>query len=363
MITVSNRRIQRPALLPFSLVYGLAVIIRNLLFNFRILKQTRFKIPVISVGNITAGGTGKTPHVEYLVNLLSGQFRLAVLSRGYKRKTRNFVLASDKSGVSDIGDEALQIKKKFPHVSVAVDRNRVEGIKILTETIPDLDCIILDDAYQHRYVAPGLSILLIDFNRPVFEDILLPAGNLRESLRSIYRAQIIIVTKCPELLLVSQRSHFISKMSASPEQEIFFTQYVYGTPLPVFPECYNRENPSSYSQFQKSNVMLVTGIANPFPLKQFLNGVTTVSEEIAFADHHNFSTSDLFYIKKTYEKIKSREKYILVTEKDAIRLKQLSFDDKIIQESLLYVPIKVKFLDNNETLFKNRIHEFLKNHQ
>jgi tetraacyldisaccharide 4'-kinase len=363
MITVSSRRIQRPVLLPFSLVYGLAVIIRNLLFNSGILKQTRFKIPVISVGNITAGGTGKTPHVEYLVNLLSGQFRLAVLSRGYKRKTRNFILASDKSAVSDIGDEALQIKKKFPQISVAVDRNRVQGIKILTETIPDLDCIILDDAYQHRYVVPGLSILLIDFNRPVFEDILLPAGNLRESVRYIHRAHVIIITKCPDRLSVSQRNLFLSKLNPATDQEIFFTRYIYGDALPVFPDFFKGEKPLSYSQFQPSNILLVTGIANPEPLKQFLKGVTTVAEEIAFADHHNFSTIDLFYMKKTFEKIKSREKYIVVTEKDAIRLKELSFDDKIIQESLLYVPIKVKFLDNSETRFTNRVQELLKNPQ
>jgi tetraacyldisaccharide 4'-kinase len=361
MLKGFNKRIQRPALLPFSLVYGLVVTLRNLLFDLRILKQTRFKIPVISVGNITVGGTGKTPHVEYLVNLLSGQFKLAVLSRGYKRKTRNFVLASDTSTVSDIGDEALQIKKKFPQIYVAVDNNRVEGIQILTETIPDLDCIILDDAYQHRYVVPGLSILLIDFNRPAFEDILLPAGNLRESIRCINRAQIIIITKCPDHLSVSQKNLFLSKLDVAPDQEIFFTQYIYGDVLPVFPDFY--KGVSTYSQFQQATILLVTGIANPDPLKQFLKGVTTVADEIAFADHHNFSAIDLLNMKKSYEKIKSTEKYIVVTEKDAIRLKELSIDDKIIQESLLYVPIKVKFLDNSETRFTNRIQELLKNHQ
>jgi tetraacyldisaccharide 4'-kinase len=362
MITGFNRRIQRPALLPFSLVYGLVVAIRNLLFDLRILKQTRFKIPVISVGNITVGGTGKTPHVEYLVTLLSGR-RVAVLSRGYKRKTRNFVLASNESSVGDIGDEPLQMKKKFPHLSVAVDRNRLEGIKNLTQIEPDLDCIILDDAYQHRYVVPGLSILLVDFNRPVFEDILLPAGNLRESFRGIRRAHLFIVTKCPDHLSVSERNHFLSKLSAAPDQAVFFTQYIYEDPLPVFPELYNRNKKVSFAQLRESKVMLVTGIANPEPLKQFLNGVTMVAEEIAFSDHHNFNTSDLFTLKRTYEKIKSPEKYILVTEKDAIRLKELSIEDMILKESLLYVPVKVKFLNNSEIAFNHIVHEFLKNPQ
>jgi tetraacyldisaccharide 4'-kinase len=200
------RHIVRPLLLPLSLLYGLVVLIRNLLFDFRIMRSTRFKLPVISVGNITVGGTGKTPHVEYLVQLLKNDFKLAVLSRGYKRKTKGFILASKKTGVADIGDEPLQIKLKFPDVNIAVEHNRVKGVRTLIERIPKLNLVILDDAYQHRYIRPGLSILLVDYNRPIFHDMLLPAGNLRESWHNAKRADIIIITKSPDHFSARERS-------------------------------------------------------------------------------------------------------------------------------------------------------------
>ena len=229
------RIIRRPALLPFSPFYGMVVRIRNLLFDINILRSTRFNIPVISVGNITVGGTGKTPHVEYLVQLLRNDYKLAVLSRGYKRKTNQFILASKSSGITEIGDEPKQIKLKFPGVYVAVDSNRVRGIRTLMQSIHNLDMVILDDAYQHRYVKAGLSILLIDYNRPIFKDMLLPAGNLREPRNNLNRADIIIVTKCPEILTSSQRGDFITRLRPNSKQAIFFTKFAYGSPVPVLP--------------------------------------------------------------------------------------------------------------------------------
>jgi tetraacyldisaccharide 4'-kinase len=198
--------------------------------------------------------------VEFLIQLLKDDFKIAVLSRGYRRKTREFILASRKSRVTDIGDEALQMKLKFPDVHVAVERNRVLGVKTLIESVPKLDLVLLDDAFQHRYIIPGLSILLVDYNRPVFQDILLPAGNLRESWHNAKRANIIIVTKCPDHLSLRGRLDFIEKLRPAAHQEVFFTGYTYGKPVPVFPDKHGRQHPVPYKALIKSRtgVMLVT---------------------------------------------------------------------------------------------------------
>ncbi|KPL12396.1 MAG: tetraacyldisaccharide 4'-kinase, partial [Bacteroides sp. SM23_62] len=206
---VPTRNNLRILLYPFSLLYGLAVSIRNKLYDYSVIKSHEFPIPIISVGNITVGGTGKTPHVEYLIELLKDEFNVAVLSRGYKRKTRHFIMAGSDSGVEDIGDEPVQIKQKFPDVHVAVDRKRVNGVEQLMAKIPDLDVVLLDDAYQHRRIKPGLSILLIDFNRPITKDRLLPAGRLREKAYEKRRGNIILVTKCPDRLKPIERQMIV----------------------------------------------------------------------------------------------------------------------------------------------------------
>jgi len=207
-------------LYPFSLVYGMIVWIRNTLFDYQVIRSTEFPIPIISVGNITVGGTGKTPHIEYLVKILKEEFEVATLSRGYKRKTRNFILAGPDPDVRDIGDEPVQIKHKYPDVHVAVDRKRVNGIRELMKRIPQLDVILLDDAYQHRSVKPGLSILLIDFNRPTWEDHLLPAGRLREQTYEKRRANIILITKCPDRLKPIERRIIVKDLRLFPFQQI-----------------------------------------------------------------------------------------------------------------------------------------------
>jgi tetraacyldisaccharide 4'-kinase len=356
------RHIQRPALIPLSLCYGLVVIFRNWLFDLRILPSVRFKLPVISIGNITVGGTGKTPHVEFLIKLLKNDYRLAVLSRGYKRKTNKFILATTKSGVTEIGDEPLQIKLKFPDVNVAVECNRVKGVKTLIESIHKLELVILDDAFQHRYIQPGLSVLLVDYNRPVFQDMLLPAGNLREPRQNAKRADIIIVTKCPGRLSPHERADFISNLHPVPGQKIYFTKYNYGNPVPVFPDKHGRQEIVTYKHLHKTGtgVLLVTGIANPEPLRKFLHESIHIDKELTFPDHHNYNLQDLKLIRSTLKTIAAEEKYILVTEKDAVRLKESEPIDKNFKKAFYYIPVEVNFLAKGEKPFIKRIYKFLK---
>jgi tetraacyldisaccharide 4'-kinase len=356
------RHIIRPALLPLSLLYGFAILIRNLLFDLQILRSVRFKLPVISIGNITVGGTGKTPHVEYLIQLLKDDFRIAILSRGYRRKTRSFVLASRKSKVADIGDEPRQMKLKFPDVPIAVDRNRVGGVRTLIECVSRLDLVILDDAFQHRHILPGFSILLIDYNRPVFKDMLLPAGNLREPLHNSKRADIIVVTKCPDHLSLPERLDFISRIRPTEKQEVFFTGYSYGRPVPVFPNKHGRQEPVSFKSMRKTRtgIILVTGIANPAPLRHFLEQNLRVDDEIIFNDHHPYDLKDVRYIQSRFQSLETPDKCILVTEKDAIRLQELDIPDKRFRKSLYYIPIEVKFLAKGQKPFIKRIYKYLK---
>jgi len=357
-----NRHIERPALLHLSYIYGLAVLVRNILFDLRILSSTRFKLPVIAVGNITVGGTGKTPHVEYLIRLLKDEFKIAVLSRGYKRKTRDFILASTKSGITDIGDEPRQMKLKFPNVHIAVERNRVRGVTTLLESIHKLELVILDDAFQHRSIHPGLSILLIDYNRPIFQDMLLPAGNLREPWHSIKRADLIVVTKCPDNLSVEERSAFVANLKLKSKKDIFFTRYTYGEPVPVYPDRHGLQDPVPYRYLSrtKTGVMLVTGIANPAPLRQFLEQNLRIDDELVFDDHHEYDLKDIRFIQNRFQTIEQVDKCIMVTEKDAVRLQELDIPDKRFRKSFYYIPVEVRFLAKGEKPFIKRIHKFLK---
>ncbi len=221
-------------LYPVSLIYGFITGFRNFLYNYGILSTTVFPVPVICVGNITVGGTGKTPHTEYLIELLEKNFKIAVLSRGYKRKTRDFRIASLSSTVSEIGDEPLQIFRKFPRTLVAVDRKRVNGVRKILELSPETDLIILDDGFQHRRLTPGFSILLSDFERPIIKDHMLPYGDLREHRSNMRRADIILITKCPESLSAIQRRLFVKEIGKAPYQNLYFTSLAYNAPLACF---------------------------------------------------------------------------------------------------------------------------------
>ena len=279
-----NRRKTAFITFPLSLIYGLIVTIRNRLFDLKIIKSAEFDIPVISIGNITVGGTGKTPHIEYLIRLLANEFNIAVLSRGYKRKTRNYMLAAEESTSDDIGDEPKQLKQKFPDVHIAVDRKRVHGILNLLENIKDLKAILLDDAYQHRYVKPGLSILLIDYNQPLSSDYMLPFGNLREKRCETGRADIIIITKTPKDLKPIEKKILIKDLKILPYQFLYFTTYDYKNPEPVFDNNIKRLDFHSIRK-NKSSILLVTGIAQPGPLVKFLNSY------LYTIDHMNFLIS------------------------------------------------------------------------
>ncbi len=293
-------------LYPFSLLYGLVVWIRNTLFDYEIIRSNEFPIPVISVGNITVGGTGKTPNIEYLVELLKDEFRVATLSRGYKRKTRNFILAGPDSDVYEIGDEPVQIKHKYPDIYVAVDRRRANGIRELMRKIPDLDVILLDDAYQHRYVKSGLSILLIDFNRPMSEDCLLPAGSLREQAYERRRANIILITKCPDRLKPIERRIIVNDLKLYPFQHLFFSKLVYGEPIPVFKD---NLRPMSISEMKSARpqILMVTGIAGPRLFKKHLRSISPQIAEITYPDHHFFTEKDMVRFTNKFEELEGVE--------------------------------------------------------
>ncbi len=354
----------RSSLLPLSWLYGIVVNFRNWLFNKKILKQQKFDIPVICVGNITVGGTGKTPHIEYLIRLLSPMFKVAVLSRGYKRKSKGFLIANIDSKVRDVGDEPLQIKRKFPEILVVVDKNRVNAIKniisIEKEDRPDL--ILLDDGFQHRYVQPSLSIVLADSNRPVFEDKLLPAGLLRESLKGIYRASVVLVTKCnPNMQPIDFRI-YTNGLNLFPYQELFFTSFDYDHLKPVFPEL--GVEFASMDQLRKKHLFLVTGIASPGPLVRTLEHKTDNLYTKFFSDHHNFTKKDIQSIVDMIESIEGENKIIVTTEKDSVRFRSISYLPESVKNILHYIPVRVTFLNNKEKLsFNKKIIEHVRNYK
>ncbi len=345
-------------LFPVSLIYGFFVYVRNLLFDFNILKSHSFDVPVISVGNITAGGTGKTPHVEYLISILKSFCKVAVLSRGYKRKSKGLIIARKRSSVEEIGDEPLQIKRKFPEVVMAVDNNRVHGIEKLLYEISGIEVILLDDAFQHRYVKPGLSIVLVNFEKPVFKDFILPLGNLREYSSNINRADIIIVTKCPPDIDKIKRQAFIKKLKIRNHQPVFFTAYQYDNPVALF----RKKAPSiSFRKIQKENteILLITGIANSKPLKDYLLNYSPHITEIAFPDHYNFRQKDIHLIKKKFTQLISPAKIVITTEKDAVRLFEWKAALGNLKQYIYYVPVSVKFLAKGEKPFIKRIHKYI----
>ena len=354
----------RRYLQPLSWLYGVGVNFRNWLYNKKILKQKKFNIPVICVGNITVGGTGKTPHIEYLIRLLSPNYKVAVLSRGYKRKSRGFQIVEVDSKVRDAGDEPLQIKKKFPSVMVVVDKDRVNAIeKILTfDSDKQPDVILLDDGFQHRSVQPSLSILLVDSNRPIYEDKLLPSGLLREPIKGKDRASIVLVTKChPDLQPIDFRI-YANGLDLYPFQNLYFTSLNYEEIIPVFPEL-NSEM-LTLDNLLKKHIFLVTGIASPEPLVRKLEHKTYNLYTKFFPDHHNFTKKDIESITDMVDEVDEENKFILTTEKDAVRLRSLNYLSEEMKRMLYYIPVEVTFLINQEQYsFNNKIVEHVRNNK
>lgn len=337
----------RYILFPFSVVYGFIVLTRNFLFDLKILKSSSFDVKTILVGNISAGGTGKTPHIEYLIRLLSNEFHIATLSRGYGRKTNGFVKANENSTAQEIGDEPLQFFNKFPGIQVAVDAKRVNGVIELMSQDEPPEIVLLDDAFQHRQLKAGLSILLMDMNLPFYKDFMLPTGNLREFPRGKKRADAIIITKCNESLTDKERAAIRLKIN-SPETPIFFSQIEYGEP-----ELLVKKNEKSIEQ--ASSFVVVTGIANPKPL---LNYLTKFGKEIIhlnYPDHHPFSAKDIAVILEKYKKDKNR--IVLTTEKDAMRLRGFG---ELKNVPLFYLPIKVA-IQKDEKRFNKLINDYVRN--
>ena len=340
-------------LLPLSWLYGLAVSLRNELFALGILKERSFSIPVISVGNITVGGSGKTPHVEYLIRLLQDYIKVGVLSRGYKRKSHGYVLADDNSTMRDLGDEPYQIKQKFHDIYVAVDKNRCNGITRLThdKATSNVGVILLDDAFQHRYVKPGLNILLVDYHRLIIYDRLLPAGRLREPLNGKQRADTVIITKCPRDLKPMEFRILTKAMDLFPYQQLFFTTIDYGTPQALFSD--------KTTSLNKYNVLLVTGIASPEQKENDMKHKCRSLTSLAFEDHHLFNTKDEQRINNAFERLPS-PKIIVTTEKDSTRLVNLNGLTTEVRDAIFVLPIKVKFMLNQGELFNNKIISYVR---
>ena len=350
-------------LYPFSLLYGLITVIRNFLYDTGILPSVEFPFPVICIGNITVGGTGKTPHTEYIAGLLRKNYKTATLSRGYKRKTHDFRIASSSDRVRDIGDEPLQIFRNFPDVLVTVDRNRVHGVKRILEECPETEVIILDDGFQHRRIAPGFSILLSDFERLIVRDHMLPYGNLRESKGNMWRADIILITKSPENISPIQRRLIVKEIDKSPYQNLYFTSFRYKLPVAVFENCHAGTQPD-VSECTGCGIVLITGIANPQPLKEYLQKSYNEIIHLSFPDHHNFNDKDLFSISSAYNNLKSATRYLFTTEKDAVRLREFINIAEPIRSAFFYIPVGIHVLNEDKDEFDNLIIDYVrKNHR
>lgn len=355
------------ALLPFSWLYGLAVWVRNKLFDWKILPVETFDVPVISVGNLAAGGTGKTPHTEYLIRLLSRRYRVAVLSRGYKRKTRGFILAGKHADSRSIGDEPYQMYRKFPEITVAVDSNRRRGIRNLLNcpNIQRPEVILLDDAFQHRYVKPSLSILLTDSRRPFYEDCLLPAGRLREPAGNAGRADIVIFTKCNnKLRITNYKLRNYSPFTFHPSPFTLLTsQFIYRDLLPVFPEKSSTQKENMERLKKESySFLLLAGLAHPEDLIQYLEKYTSDLRTMIYPDHHDFSRKDILEITENFNKIQNKNKLIITSEKDAVRLmhnphirEELKIGDSQIKGLIYCVPVEAVFEPEQEKLFIQKI--------
>ncbi|REH54982.1 lipid-A-disaccharide kinase [Tenacibaculum gallaicum] len=336
-------KLLRFLLFPFAVLYNVVTTVRNWFFNIGVFKSRSFDIPVIAVGNLSVGGTGKSPQIEYLIRLLKDNYKIAVLSRGYKRKTEGFQLVNDTHSAEDVGDEPLQFYKKFKKdVMVAVDADRTNGIQQLLQRDNSPEVVLLDDAYQHRKVTASSYILLTKYNDLYVDDFVLPTGNLRESRRGAKRASVIVVTKCPEGLSKTEQEKIVRKINPKSYQKVFFTTIVYDENLKGTEEL-------AISDLKDKEVLLVTGIANPKPLLNFLKEKEIGFKHLNFPDHHNFTQQDISNIKKAFKELSSQQKIILTTEKDYMRL-----EGKV--DHLSYISIKSDFL-NEEQVFNSLVLE------
>ena len=320
------------------------------MYDVRIFKPVSFGLPIVCVGNLSMGGTGKSPMVEYLVENLKINFQVATLSRGYKRKTSGYSLANENSTALEIGDEPMQFYLKFPDVPVAVGEKRIEAIPQLLHDRPETEVIILDDAFQHRQIKPGLNILLTEYNNLLTRDFYFPTGDLRDLKSSRKRAKIIIVTKCKPDLTNDERNSIINELKPGPDQHIFFTCIQYG-------ELYHIIGKQQCEFTKATDVLLITGIANPRPLKKLLEKHFDSYSMLHYPDHHIFTIDDLLDIKKKYDSLQSKEKIIISSEKDAVRM--IKFKAEIEELPLYIIPIRHQFLFDEADKFNSLVTKFI----
>jgi len=342
----------RILLFPLAIVYWLIILIRNKLYDKKIIDSASFGLPLICVGNLSVGGTGKSPMVELLVRNLKDEFKIATLSRGYKRKTKGYALANEHSSALEIGDEPMQFKLKFPDVPIAVGEERLDAISQLLHDKPDTQCIILDDAFQHRSIKAGLNILLTDHNNLFTRDFYLPTGDLRDLKSSYKRAEVIVVTKCHPAMDEGERIMITNEIRPLAHQHIFFTSNMYGELYHII----SKERTAG--SLAGTEVLLVTGIANPQPLKELLIDHAETFYMLHYPDHHIFTIDDWKDIKKRFDKIEAKEKIILTTEKDAVRLAK--FGEQLKDVPLYAIPLEHHFLFNEREKFLSLVKSFIK---
>ena len=348
-----------------SALYGVGVEMRNAFFDMGLLKSKEFNLPVIGVGNITIGGTGKTPHVEYIVSVLKDDYRVAVLSRGYKRKSKGFVLASPDSTVEDLGDEPYQIYKKFDNITVACCADRVKGVNRLLAMPEPPEVIVLDDVFQHRYIKPRMNILLTDYNRPMYEDHILPLGRLRERYADAKRrATHVIVTKCPESITPIGRRVIHNNLELYPFQDLYYSRVVYSSPRSYAGETVD----CGFKEWLEgmaagSSILLFTGIASPGPLLDFIK--ENYKGELvhrSFADHHRFTKRDIAGISQAYSELKGEDKVVLTTEKDFVRLSGTELPEW--KNRMYCVPIELRFMYGSENIsFKDSLIKYVEDNR
>lgn len=339
-------------LLPFSLIYGSIIILRNYFYDNKMIHSTKFTFPIICIGNLSTGGTGKTPHTNYLINLLKSEYNIAVLSRGYNRKTNGYIEVQTSSNALSVGDEPLFYKWKHPNIKVAVSEDRVAGISQLAMNEEKEFVYLLDDAFQHRAIKAGLNIILTEYNKRYTKDFILPSGNLREPKSSAKRADIIIITKCPPLLSKSEKKEILAEIKPEKYQFVVFSSIEYQQ---IYPTIYN----DPIINADSTDVLLVSGIANPKPLQVYLESQFQNIYTRNFADHHNYKKEDIDSIIRTFKNLESKDKILITTEKDATRL--FAFKDLFIAENInIYcVPIAVNFDNKEKMIFDKAIKHYL----
>lgn len=346
-------KILRILLFPIAMLYGLVTALRNKLFDWGILSERTFDHPLIGIGNLSTGGTGKTPHIEYLIGLLKTKYRVATLSRGYKRKSKGFQLAKPFSKVRDVGDEPLQIYLKHPDANIAVCNSRREGIQKIIKSIPGNQVILLDDVYQHRYIKPGLNILLTDYHKIFTDNFMLPTGNLREFRSNAQRADAIVVTKTPSVFSPLDRKIILKDLEKYNIKNVFFSYIKYGEWKPITPTA------EKNNMQEAKTIFMFTGIANPVPLEEHLKRSCLDLKTFRFSDHYQFKESDIRSIIHKYRETFSGTKAILTTEKDSMRLRDPAIKKLIKSLPVYYLPIEVDFHEKDKEKFDQMVWDYM----